>query len=155
MKSQARANRNTSPKRSSKSLTIDDDLIYKHFEGNKEGVRERFGLEIKKSLEAINHVDTQYLKLQLGDKSHVVEKLLTGDFSVIDSKLIEQLVDPLNIKVEKCLGSISEFSDQDIEIWTRYAQEQQIMSIAGVNNLKWNIDQQAKMHLIFSAIESL
>jgi hypothetical protein len=133
--------------------TID---VFRHFNGGKEGIQQRFGTKIQDAIGKINGLEAAQLAGFVGLNAGELTRIAKGDFTVIKRPLIEALVDPLNLKIEDCLGEIINFNDKkDVDEWTEYAKQQEFISIGGATAGSWTPQQRINLFVVFQALESL
>ena len=127
------------------------------FSGGEAGVRERFGKLIKEALESISFADVAQVIRSANMDTHVLLKILCGDNTPISRKLIDILVDPLNINIQTAFGEMKAIDSNptlqdEIE---KDANAAGFMIVKGVTPVKLDRLDRLKLFVLLKAYESL
>jgi hypothetical protein len=127
------------------------------FPGGKDGVRTRFAGLVKEALRGISFADvTQVLRASKLD-ANLLQNILANDTQCISKKLIEALVDPLNINIQTGFGEMSKLeSDEKLRAQVAAeADEAGFMIVRGVTPVTIQPLDRIKLFALLKAYESL
>ncbi len=90
----------------------DEYDFLKHFEGGREGIRERFAELIKKGFEGYSNSEKADVFWDAGVKKQQVRDFFKGDYSCINGDTIMEFIRILNLNYNEGLG-MPNISDKD------------------------------------------
>jgi hypothetical protein len=138
-----------------KTIELEEDDVFCHFEGGKKGIQSRFGEQIQIALKRINGMDAGQLATQAELCDQEIPKICSGDFTVINRQLVEALADPLALDIEAGLGTIINFDEKALSKWEQRAKDEQFVSVGGASQECWDSSKSAKLLLVMQAVEKL
>ena len=99
--------------------------VFKHFEGGREGVRQRFGDLIKRGLAEHSFKDIMYLCNEAKINPQSLYEIMRGNYESLDSKLIEELACPCSFNYNDGLGEFL-IDGEDVPKILERIREQQV-----------------------------
>ena len=129
--------------------------VFSYFEGGKSGVRSRLAKQIRDGLKEITGLDAAELQNYSGLPCGTISNIVAGKSDLIDADVIEAVADPINLKVDAAFGPLVNFSDADEIIWTRQADKERFVALAGADPTSWTSTQRVKLFVLLRAIREL
>ncbi len=107
--------------------------VFKYLNGGCDGVKQRFRNLVSDRLERVSMFDLPYLEKRAGFGQDGFHKLINGDLSVVTSKAIQNLSDPLDYSVDDVLGPLVNFDDDARKYWTEKMRKEKFIAVSSAN----------------------
>ena len=129
--------------------------VFDYFEGGKAGVRNRLAKQVRDGLKRISGLDAAELQNYSGLPNGTLADIVAGKSDLIDADVIEAVADPISLHVDSAFGPLVNFSDDDEAIWTRQADKERFVALAGADTINWTMTQRVKLYVLLRAIREL
>lgn len=129
--------------------------VFDFFEGKRKGVIERFARVICDALQKTNAYDAIKLEEHVGLSPGMLGKIAVDPDRFINSEVIQALADPFDIDINACFVKATDIKDEIAEAWSREADEENFVAIAGANNVELSHDDRLQLYMILRALREL
>jgi transcriptional regulator with XRE-family HTH domain len=128
--------------------------VFTYFRNGKAGIKERFAEQIRKGLDKFS-LHASELETEIGLNPGTITAIQEGDYNGIDARLIENIADPVDLRIDNALGELINFDETEEAIWIDQAKQKKFVPLGGCEHAVWTPEQLARLFVRLRALKSL
>jgi hypothetical protein len=85
----------------------------------------------------------------------MITAIVAGNSEGISARLLEEIADSVNLKINTAQGDLINFSSADEAIWIEQANAERFVPLAGCDQVTWTPAQRARLFVRLRALKAL